>query len=527
MVGASSTGPMVTRRDFLKWSAAGAAALGAGGLSLSWLGRRAWAAPFGEFPEPVRGLMLAPEVRAESVLEVFLYGGLSQWETLYMVEEYGKPTDPTFPNQQFYTFAGSGSSSVQAALDACGFPAGEPMGVPFGTDELGMTVRLGPFAYLLRQRDDVVSRMRLHVNAHDLEPHEAAIPLAMTGKPVGSPSMAGLGTHIQRYYVDRADASRKSPFSYVFSTGGLPGDNVFASFATGMHPGRARPLRIKIDGASRLVEQLGRPTVGSPAERAQYDALLDVYASQYRDRLRWKGAGEPVRSSRFAELETAAAAVSNAEAVKSVMDPSYFVKQGGSVCGDYNDINIPAMSFKLAAHLLTHPTERARYVCVVDTGLIEASGGGGYDTHTYNSHDQARNFKNCLQNLLGIINQPGEDDPTKLDLDKTLIILNTEFGRTPYPQDGGNGRNHHPYGYVTAMMGGPITASHKAIVGAIGPDARARGHVKPSESRIAALLALGIWPFSPEAFGVSDVQGVTDEADGVKSVTSRVLGYTV
>ena len=100
-------------------------------------------------------------------------------------------------------------------------------------------------------------------------------------------------------------------------------------------------------------------------------------------------------------------------------------------------------------------------MCVSDVGLYEASGGGGYDTHTDNAHDTARNFDNVLRSLAQVINEPGESDPKKLDLDDTLIILNTEFGRTPVRQDGGSGRNHHPYGYVTAFIGGPIRPAER------------------------------------------------------------------
>ena len=164
---------------------------------------------------------------------------------------------------------------------------------------------------------------------------------------------------------------------------------------------------------------------------------------------------------------------------------------------------------------------------VADTGLIEASGSGGYDTHTDNSHDQARNFHHLLKNLSAIVNQPGEDDPTKLDLDRTLIILNTEFGRTPWEQDGGSGRNHHPYGYVTAFIGGPITAAQRGIYGAIGPDGTAQTYVTPGDNRAAAMLALGVWPFSQESLAVADIHEAGTELGGVGLVTERVLGYSL
>lgn len=510
------------RRDFLRTSGAAAGA----GLGMSFFPNRGWATPFGEFPSAVLDRALPEELRARNVLEVFLYGGLSCWETLYLVDEYGTPADPTYPNEQFYTFGGTGPDSVSAAVTSCG-DAGVPNGLDFALDANGKMVKIGPFAMPLRNRTDVLDRMRLLVHRHNLEPHEAAIPLALTGRPVGQPAMAGLGAHVQRYFLDRAPGGRKAPFSYVFSTGGVPGDNVSAASTTGLHPGMARPLSIKVDNAQRLYDLLARGTVGAAPEKAQYDALLTAHIDGYRERLRFGGSGNPLRSARLTSLAQAAVAVSGSDSVAAVLDPALFQAQGATVCGQTNTINVPGMSLNLARHLLTHPTEPARYACVVDTGLYEASGGGGYDTHTENSRDTARNFTNAMQQLMSIINRPGESDPTKISLDDTLVIINTEFGRTPVSQSGGNGRNHHPYGYVTALIGGPIRAAQKGVVGAIGADGRAADYVTPSEGRIAALLALGIWPFSPEAFFVSDVQGVSTEPDAVVRVTERVLGHTL
>ena len=50
--------------------------------------------------------------------------------------------------------------------------------------------------------------MRVVVQKHTLEPHEAAVPQALTGKPVGQPSAAGLGAHVQRFHLERGDYSR-------------------------------------------------------------------------------------------------------------------------------------------------------------------------------------------------------------------------------------------------------------------------------------------------------------------------------
>jgi hypothetical protein len=211
--------------------------------------------------------------------------------------------------------------------------------------------------------------------------------------------------------------------------------------------------------------------------------------------------------------------------VQDVLDPSLFEKEAGESCGETNEINVPAMSLRLAVHLLTHPTSPARHCCVVDTGLKEADGGGGYDTHKEMSFTQSYNLHNTLTNLLSRVNKPGEADATKIDLDKTMIILNQEFGRAPSAQNGGLGRNHWPYGYMQVYIGGPITNQQKGIYGAIEESGQATTFTTPTENRIASLLAMGIWPFDPAGFSNSDVQNQSEDRGAIIDVTKRVLGY--
>ena len=509
------------RRDFLRWSAAAGTAVVVG----RYFHGTSHASPFGEPPDRARAVMLPEARRAKRVLEVFLYGGLSPWETLYFVPTYGRPTDSMYPNQQYYTFDFDGADGARAANTACGMMPGDGLGQFFAQDADGVDVELGPFSRRLWPRTDLVDRMRIVVQKHRLEPHEAAVPQALTGRPVGQPAAAGLGSHIQRYFLDRDGGERAAPWSYVFATGGISGDNVSAAASTGAHPGGARPLLVKIDNAEIFARLLAREEVSAGGAKAQYDALTAAYTDQYAQRLHWKGE-TPVRSSRFTDVEIAAGTVARTDAIQGVLDPSLFVTQPGASCGRSRSRDIPGMSLQAARHLLTHPTEPARYVCVSDIGLYEASGGGGYDTHDDHASDTARNFDNMLRSLTAIINGPGETDPTKLSLDDTLIILNTEFGRTPRIQDR-SGRNHHPYGYATAFFGATITPAERGIFGAIGPDGRATTAATPAENRIAALLSLGIWPFSPEAFAVSDVPNAVSEEDAARLATQRVLGVTV
>jgi hypothetical protein len=53
--------------------------------------------------------------------------------------------------------------------------------------------------------------MRVLVLRHDFEPHEAAIPLSLTGLPPGNPRFAGLGAAIEHRF-DRAASGRVEPY---------------------------------------------------------------------------------------------------------------------------------------------------------------------------------------------------------------------------------------------------------------------------------------------------------------------------
>jgi hypothetical protein len=498
----------VNRRSFLQWTG-GAAATAA---IAHRFGGTANAASFGEFPAAARPLALPDNVRAKRVLEIFCYGGLSSWETLYLVRGYGTPAS-AFPNTQFHAF------DHGAAINGCGFSTTE-IGQGFGVDAAGADVELGLYASRLWNRRDVTDRMRIVVNAHRLEPHEAAVPTALTGRSVGQPG-AGLGAHIQRYQLDaKTSPARSTPHSYVFATGGLSSDNVESAASTGMHSGACKPLLIKVDNAQGLTDLLGRRTVGD--RRGAHDALSSVYLEQYGERLKIPGTTTQVRSRSTAEYGIALASTKNVDAIASVLGDDVFQSRLGTICGQTNT-DVPLMSIEAARHLLTHPTEPASYVCVSDIGLFEAAGGGGYDTHGGHVFDTARNFDNMLAALLGVFNAPGETHPRKLNLDDTLVIINTEFGRTPAAEF--DGRNHWPYGYATAFIGGPIKAAQKGVYGAIGPDGRATVSVDPAECRAAALLALGIYPFSSEAFATSDVRGAEGEIDAVEKVLDHCLGW--
>jgi hypothetical protein len=473
---------------------------------------------WGDYPVFAADALIPAEKRAKNVLEIFMYGGVSPWETFYVVDkdEYGKSQ-----GYMWWTFQ-EGTNNVSSAYTNCNGAGAPPMLQSFATDENGAVVKLGPFMEPLRSRTDITERLRLHILSHTLEPHEGAIPLAMSGYRLGAPKLAGIGAAVQHYALSHDTEYTGEPYAYVlYSPGDFPTDNLRAASAIGLHPGSSRPLGIRVTPSTAFIEALQRKTVGEL--RPQFDALVNYYADEYKKQLSWKGVGSAVRSNTMLDYAFSIDTIQKTDTLVEILGEEFFEGVAGDACGQSAGVNYPHMNLKLAAHLLTRPGSKAKHITVVDIGLIQASGGGGYDTHSGHIKDSARNLHNLWTQLISIINEPGESDPSKLNLDETLIVLNTEFGRTPWSQ-GGSGRNHHPYAYVTAMFGGPVGVEQKGIVGGISSDGYASSALSPAETRAATLAALGIYPFAPECYAVSDVAGVTTEEDAAMWVKEVVLG---
>jgi uncharacterized protein (DUF1501 family) len=77
--------------------------------------------------------------------------------------------------------------------------------------------------------------------------------------------------------------------------------------------------------------------------------------------------------------------------------------------------------------------------------------GSGYKSHT----GEALRVGQPIAGLIQDLQQQGP-------LDSTLVMLTTEFGRTPYAQSGSGtlsaGRDHHPQGFTNVLMGGGLKA---------------------------------------------------------------------
>ena len=142
---------MPSRRQVLT-----ASLLGASSLLLGTRGARA----FGEPPKEALGLLGSP---VTSVLEVFLFGGLSTWESFYAVEEFGRLDDPNplLRGTQLHTFQTEERPYLAPALVTCGVSTTD-LTRPFGLDAAGTMVGLGPFASPLWDDPYLLDRLRVN-----------------------------------------------------------------------------------------------------------------------------------------------------------------------------------------------------------------------------------------------------------------------------------------------------------------------------------------------------------------------------
>ena len=499
------------RREFLT--------RGAGVAGLGLLPSASWAS-FGDAPDAASlGQVLQPGVRAERCLELYLYGGIASFESFYVVEDYGRPDnpDPALRNTQWYLF---NNEHKQVFENECALGDPTQWLTEIGTDSNGKTVKIGPLAQALSSRPDILDRLRVVVLRHDFEPHESAVPQAMCGLRLGNPRMAGFGTHVQRYWQDRDLTGRVVPYSFVFTpSAAFAQFNTQTAMSVGMHPGSARSLNIKASSDMNLSELLGREVIG--ADSARVNALLQRYAGGNADRY-VDATGAPLRSRAITDQQFAVTSLINAPSLETILPSTMFVVENGKVCG-VTGLNTSGMVLNASIDLLTNPVTPAKYVSCVDGGSL-AYGDLPYDTHGSHLATATHNMTSLFKDLARRINEPGEGDATKLDLDDTLIIITAEFGRTPYAQyEGANGTNHHPHGYVSILIGGPVK---KGVTGAIGPDGYGEDFLTPAEFRAAALSALGIYPFGPEAFAVGDLEnsGAANELDSLVWLHEHVLG---
>jgi len=460
------------------------------------------------------------------MLELFLIGGIAPWDTFYVVPEHGDPAaGGPHAGTQWWAFQ-DGPDNIPDWLGMCGGGSLPLLTKPWALDGAGRDVYLGPFLYPLRARPDITRRMRAWVVVHDQQAHETAIPLSLCGMPASSARMASTGAHIERFMQARSKGHRQNPYSSVIypRLGDLSALNTEVASAVGLHSGTARPLSLRLNGEG--LSSAGMSREGVLERKDRMDQAVLGYLDRYQSAFVRSGGEARVRSQALDDFVHARRALGRSEALVELVGAEAFTGAFGSECVDSSPEDYTEMGLRMAVKMLLHPTEPVSYVNCIDGGLLPATGGAAYDTHLRHVSQCGRNLSHTMKALVARINEPGEDDPAKLDLDRHTVVLTTEFGRTPFPI--GDGLNHWSEGYIVVAFGGVVTEDHAGIVGSIAEDGFAEDFITPTDFRASLLLAMGIWPFNEESFAVADVSAPSlNEIEAAVFLRERVWGYPV
>jgi hypothetical protein len=498
-------------------------------------------AAWGSMPSMVGNIWnTKPDIR---ILEIHLYGGLSMWETFYC---RAPGAANRFRGYPLLPFGGCDSA----------FTA-DPDPNPFANDAAGHAVHLSPITKPLWS-PAIINKMRIVALGHRFTPHEGAIPVTLTGFELGNPKLSGLGAAVQHHFAHHdivAGAPATKPYSYVCwpDSFHFPTDNLQASAAIGMHPGFAKPLVMRIGPSTAALLGLLQRT----GLRAERDAVLNHFVASYGDQLRHSSlaSGALARSRGFVSFKSGTDMLKAAPALNTLLSAT-----GSPLAGPFTQNaacpttmsfgasavdNMPGHAIRLAAYLLSQTGSGApRYACVIDKGLYEHSMGGGYDTHgSAHMEHTTVNLWNVLVTLRQLI------DAGTIDLNRVMIVLSTEFGRTTDVS-----RDHWPWGFCNVLIGGPVT---KGVSGALRdlatdptlpPDQDGRvdptpapaattmnpfpvpHSFAPADLRAAILLAAGIFPFESEQFAVRDIsfaKASSDHRTLMMQLKTGVLGALV
>ncbi|MEX2498762.1 MAG: DUF1501 domain-containing protein [Wenzhouxiangellaceae bacterium] len=517
------------RREFLRLLGVGGARLALGALGVSAFARHAFAddhcatGSWGRLVGNVGG-WTCDNHSGYKILEIYLNLGASQWESFWL-------PGMGSPNFSDYGMGSLALSDLDWGANTGDFPCQAP-DIPadfddaqlFSTQSGGGNIYWGAPTRPIYQRSNIFSRCRMVTQYHDLLPHEAAIPYVLSGLRLGNARRAGAGTAIQ-HRARVVEPEQLLPVSYVLHRGAFASPD--AASVTGTHPGFARPVVIRIQDDNAFVNSLARSGVSSES-----DELFLALRHEYRDRLRFRGAGSPVRSTDFEGYWVAAELLENAPAMQALFGDNILVRDTNvATCPEHpaaTEPNTPAIKTMLDAAASLLSSGPARYVCAIDNGITNT-----YDTHGDGSSMHllrtSANIYNVMHHLADIIHHPVDNPDGTLDLDDTMVVINTDFNRTP-GINGNNGRDHWPYGYLTTFIGGPISGG-QSILGRIDN----AGFTEPqyrysaTDMRAAVLLAAGVDPFAENNYRVSDFSeaiqsGIATEAQIRDRLKGDILG---
>jgi hypothetical protein len=522
-----------SRREFLELLGTRGAALGLASLGLGARVERARAdhhcgpSAWGDIQGNVGG-WTCENHDGFKILEIYLNLGASQWESFWLPGS----GNPNFTDYDMGSLALGdldwNDHDTEFPCQPPDLPTSATESASFASQTGGGGIFWGAATKPIYQRGDIFPRCRMVTQYHDLLPHTPAHQYVLSGLRIGNPRRAGTGAAVQRR-ARVVTPEQLLPVSYVLHTNNT-GQPHLAAVATGAHPGFARPLDIRISSSNLFVDSLSRSGITSESD----DLLLSL-RHEFYDRMRFRGAGDPIRSSGFEGYWVAAELLRDAPSMQALFANDILVRDDSVTrCPEHPEEAGQATDIRRGIKTMLHAAAEllgngpARYVCAVDSGI---AGFNSYDTH--GSRDDLgphllnvnANIYNVMHHLADVIHHPTENPSGKINLDDTLIVINTDFNRTP-GVNGTMGRDHWPYGYLTIMIGGPMSGG-ASIRGRIdsGGFTESSYRYSATDMRAALLLAAGIDPFAEGNFRVSDFSAALMSGIGTEEqIRDRLKG---
>ena len=407
-----------SRRDFLAKAAMGTGAIGLASL----LGRDIYAAPVDRRVNPLTPQPQHFPAKAKNLIVLFMAGGPSQIETFDP-----KPELVTFDGQPLPSSFSTDGISLQFMRPS----DGKLMASKFPFKKHGQSgVDVSSLYPHLSQHVDDMAVVRSCY--HDSFIHGPAITLLNTGSTLlGNPSIGAWVTY------GLGCESDNLPAYMALSDGGFRGGKVM--YHSGYLPAVYQGTVLRDSGVP--IQNLNRPKEITDSQQRLMIDRINAWNSRHRS----TRDGDTRLDARIANYELA---YRMQTAAPELIDLSGETKETQELYGIGNGPSDRFGKMCLLARRMVERDVRCVLLCNTD-----------WDGHGECAKNHENNAKRTDQPIAGLL----ADLKERGMLDDTLIVWTGEFGRTPVMQ-GGNGRDHSPYGFSSWLAGGGIRGG--TVIGA-------------------------------------------------------------
>ena len=431
-----------------------------------------------------RGALGQVSGQTYKVLEIFLAGGLSHRDTLWLHSAAtpfcGSAQTPVPPSPEIWLGQECKWGEAQEAWAQVQWGAGSPAaehepvasrrptaGSPAITvGDARCSLALDPLvnpafgdSQLFRTR--VVAMWNPAGGVHEL-----AIPNALGGDLPQRPGLLGIGAAVMRHVQTTLPQMAHPANALVLHPGTRP-DTVAIAAATGTFGPTCRPATLALPDAN-VADRVARLR----DQKSLRDGIGAAYANRYHSRL------SGLRSDVDAAYQGSYEATRRADQLSE-----YLANIQLTSSSDAAPARLEA-TVQAAKDALTRP--ETRHVTVLDSGAF-----GHLDTHAYHGSATSWQTHATVHNHeLWWILRCLRTGNNPIDFDDVLVVIHTEFGRTLLREMS----DHCHWGYAALLIGGPTQGGS---FGSFHPAGHAVSPLQPRDLRAGMLYALGIDPAAP------------------------------